>query len=86
MNHKESDDATHALEKLQQMIDRGELVIFTPDEAKALQEVATIWGHIKSVVVLGGYLGNGLKWAVMIVALWIGFKSGVLDWIKANTK
>lgn len=86
MNHKESEDATHALEKLQQMIDRDELVIFTKDEAKALREVATIWGHIKSVVVLGGYLGNGLKWAVMIVALWIGFKSGVLDWIKANTK
>ena len=86
MNTKESEAASAALEKLNKMLESHELAAFTNDEAQALREIAVLWGHIKSVVVLGGYLGNGLKWLVMIVAIWIGFKSGVLDWIKANTK
>lgn len=84
MNVKESDAAVGALKKIQKLIENDELTIFTRQEAKALREVATFWGQIKAVVVLGGALGRGLKWLVMIVAIWIAFKGGVLEWVKSS--
>ena len=86
INKQTGEEAAHAFAKIQEMIEKDEIVIFTPSEAKALREVAVLWGHIKSVVVLGSAIGHGLKWLVMIIAIWLGFKSGVLDWIKSNTR
>ena len=84
MDESTGNAASEALQKIQKLIEDGELIMFTPEQAKGLKEVATIWGHIKSVVVLGGALGRGLKWLVMIVAIWAAFKGGLLEWIKSN--
>lgn len=68
------------------MIERREMVVFTPEEAQSIKELVVIWNQLKAVVAIGSVLGNTLKWAVGIAAVWIAFKAGVVDWIKSSAK
>ena len=82
MNKKSADTADDALHRVIDLINDEEIIVFTSDEAKALQEMAVVWGQLKAVVSLGGTLGKGMKWFVLFVGAWIAFKAGVLDWIR----
>jgi len=84
MDKKTSDDAASALAKLKHLLEDDELVVFTPAQAKALIELASLWSQIKAVVSLGSAIGGGLKWLIVFAATWAAFKAGFLDWLKAG--
>lgn len=84
MDQKTASEAEHALRKLNEMIDAGQILNFTPAEAKALKEVALIWMQIVGAVSLGGRIGSVLKWVVIVGASWAAIKAGLLDWLRAG--
>lgn len=84
MDKKTSEDAASALAKLKHFLEDDEVVVFTPDQARALIELATVWGQIKAVVSLSSAIGGGLKWLIVFAATWAAFKGGVLDWIRTG--
>lgn len=84
MDKEGADNAGAVLAKLNQMIDDGQIIIFTPDEAKSLKEVATLWNQVKAAASLGVKVGSVLKWVVVIGASWAVVKAGLFDWIKAG--
>ena len=81
MTNKEIESARSALIKLKQQIDDGEMVVFDPEEAKALKEVATIFNRMKGAVWLAQILGASLKWTVGVGLAYAAFKIGLLDWV-----
>ncbi len=86
MNRNEADLADEVLNKIQKMIRDEGLISFSAEEAATLQEVAKLWGQIKGVVALGSILGNSLKWLVGFAVVWVAFKEGLADNLKALIK
>lgn len=86
MNKNEADLADEVLKKIQRMIRDEGLISFSAEEAATLQEVAKLWGQIKGVIALGSILGNSLKWMVGFAVVWVAFKEGLGDWLKAIMK
>ena len=86
MNRNEADLADEVLNKIQKMIKDEGLISFSAEEAATLQEVARLWGQIKGVIALGSVLGNSLKWLVGFAVVWVAFKEGLADNLKALMK
>jgi hypothetical protein len=84
MDKKGAYDAAAVLEKLNKMIDEDQIIIFTPDEAKSLKEVATLWNQVKAAASLGVRVGSVLKWVVVLGASWAVIRAGLFDWIRAG--
>ena len=84
LDKKGAEDAAAVLEKLNKMIDEEQLILFTPDEAQSLKEVATLWNQVKAASSLGVRVGSVMKWIVAIGVSWAVLKGGLLDWIQAG--
>lgn len=81
MTKDELETARSALIKLKEQLDSGEMIVFEPDEAKALKEMATIFNRMKGAVWLARVLGASLKWMVGVGLAYIAFKAGLLDFL-----
>jgi hypothetical protein len=84
MDKKSADDAALVLAKLNKMIAEDQIVIFTPEEAKSLKEVATLWNQVKAAASLGVRVGSVMKWLVVIGASWAVIRAGLFDWIRVG--
>lgn len=81
MTKTELESARSALIKLKEQIDSGDMVVFEPEEAKALKEMATIFNRMKGAVWLAQLLGASLKWIVGVGLAYVAFKAGLLDFL-----
>lgn len=86
MDKKTSETATQAMKKIQKMIDDGELVTVSAEEAAALRQMLTLWNQIKAAVTLGGFIGGFVKWIVGLLAMWLAFKSDMFQLLTGTPK
>lgn len=86
MDKKNTEDAIKTVDKLVDMIERGEFTSFNQQEGQALKEVARTWNQFKAVITLGSILGSSFKWFIMIAAAWVTFQSGFFDFIRNGLK
>lgn len=61
-------------------------VIFTPEEAIALREVALWWTRLKGASAVGGVMGTAAKWFVIVLAGVAAAKAGFLEWLGGMPK
>lgn len=81
MTKDELETARSALIKLKEQLDSGDMIVFEPEEAKALKEMATIFNRMKGAVWLAQVLGASLKWMVGFGLAYVAFKAGLLDFL-----
>lgn len=86
MSDDKISDADVAIEKINNLLNDSDVVIFTNEEADALKEVADAWKSAKGFVVIMRYTGSTLKWFVVFGATWAAFKAGLFDFLGGGQK
>lgn len=63
-----------------------DVVIFSKDEAEALQSIAQFWLGWKSVGRFASGLKTVLSYIGWFILAWAAFKAGLIDWLKGSLK
>lgn len=83
MDRRTTENVSDTLDELKEMLKKKEMIVFSPEQAAVLIELAEFWKSIKSVISLGSAIGGGLKWFLVFFATWAALKSGLMEWLKA---
>lgn len=86
MSDNKISDADAAIEKINNLLNDSEVVIFSNEEADALKEVADAWKSAKGFVAIMRYTGSTLKWFVVFGATWAAFKAGFFDFLGGDRR
>lgn len=70
------------MEKFVKLVDSGDLVVFSKEEADALKRVASWVRAGETVGKIGGGLMSFAKWFVVIGGAYALFKAGLKDWLE----
>ena len=84
MDTKHSEELSETLKDLKDMIQKKEMIVFTPEQAGHLVELADFWVSIKGAITVANAIGGGLKWCLMFIALWVALQKGLFEWVKAG--
>lgn len=73
-----------ALQKVEDHEAGGQIIIFSESQAEALIEVAKWWIALRGAGKIGAAMGSAVKWLAVMIAAWVAFKAGLLEWISAG--
>lgn len=62
----------------------NKVVIFSETQAEALAEVAKWWIALRGAGKVGAAMGSAVKWLALMIAAWVAFKAGLLEWVSAG--
>ncbi len=71
-----------AVDKFMAMLEGGEVVSFSKDEADALKDVARAWLAMQALGWVGMGASRFFKWVGILIIAWLSFKAGLIDWIQ----
>lgn len=78
-------EVSELLKRLAEAEARGEeVIVLSRREAAAIRAVAQFWLAGEAVGFFAGWIGGITKWLAVMIGLWIAFKAGILEWIRAG--
>lgn len=72
-----------ALHKLNELLERHQITIFTEQEAQALKQVAIAWQGFEALGRIGSVVKSVLTWVGWAIAAYLAFKAGAVEWIRS---
>ncbi|MCA0424954.1 MAG: hypothetical protein LCH61_16840 [Proteobacteria bacterium] len=75
-----------AIEKFLSLIDKGEVTIFSKEEAAVLQRFARTLLGFEAVGRTADVFKKVLQWIGWAIALWLAVRAGAVEWIKGAVR